>query len=185
MGVNNTGQVVGSGDTASGNGHAFLWTKEGGMIDLGTLGGSSSMAFAINGKGQVVGESGIVGDAATHAFLWTKEGGMIDLGTLGGTYCSARYINNNGQIAGESYPVGDADWHAVVWEVIKPPVANAGPAQTVQAGALVQLDGSNSTPASNIVYQWAQISGPVVILSDPTLPRPTFIAPRSATKELL
>jgi hypothetical protein len=56
-------------------------------------------------------------------------------------------------------------------------VANAGPAQTVQAGALVQLDGSNSTPASNIVYQWAQISGPEVTLSDPTIAQPTFTAP--------
>jgi N-acetylneuraminic acid mutarotase len=59
------------------------------------------------------------------------------------------------------------------------PIANAGPDQTVQAGAQVQLDGFNSTPASDITsYQWVQTSGPAVILSDPTIVRPTFSAPQ-------
>jgi hypothetical protein len=56
--------------------------------------------------------------------------------------------------------------------------ANAGPDQTVQANVLVNLDGSGSTPPDKIVsYQWAQISGPMVTLCDPTLIKPSFIAP--------
>ena len=34
--VNNSGQVVGVSDI-SGNRHAFSWTRQGGMVDLGTL----------------------------------------------------------------------------------------------------------------------------------------------------
>jgi N-acetylneuraminic acid mutarotase len=61
----------------------------------------------------------------------------------------------------------------------QPLTANAGPNQTVQAGALVQLDGSNSTPAGEIVsFQWTQLSGPAVAMSDPTIARPTFTAPQ-------
>ncbi|NIN63845.1 MAG: HAF repeat-containing protein, partial [Anaerolineae bacterium] len=58
------------------------------MVDLGTLGGYRSDAYAINSQGQVVGDSrNALG--FTHAFVWTAEGGMVDLGTLGGGQSSA------------------------------------------------------------------------------------------------
>ena len=50
--------------------------------DLGTLGGSSSWASAINDSGQVIGSSYLAGDQNRHAFLY-KDGKMTDLGTLG------------------------------------------------------------------------------------------------------
>src|SRR6266545_1319999 len=39
--INEAGQVIGGSTTSSGDLHAFLWTQERGMIDLGTLAGST------------------------------------------------------------------------------------------------------------------------------------------------
>ena len=71
--------------------------------------------------------------------------------------------------------------------VTLPPIPDAGPSQTVAsstsaAPVAVTLDGSHSadqnTPRLPITqYDWRQVSGPAVTLSDPTMSKPTFIAP--------
>ena len=59
------------------------------------------------------------------------------------------------------------------------PVADAGKPQTVNSGSVVTLDGSKSyDPNKNkITYQWTQLAGPSVFLSDSTSPNPKFTAP--------
>ncbi|HKD82717.1 MAG TPA: HAF repeat-containing protein [Candidatus Angelobacter sp.] len=102
-GVNASGQVVGqSGHPHGADTHAFFWQKQGGIRDLGTLGGGDySAAFAINDSGVVVGTSNTAD--TTHAFSWTMSGGLHDLGTLAGTDASsATAINNQGQIVGST-----------------------------------------------------------------------------------
>src|SRR5437763_268366 len=86
-GLNNAGQVVGSGNTATSISHAFLYSN-GQMTDLGTLGGLFSYGRAINNAGQVTGSSNtpggtLPGSFSTHAFLY-RNSQMIDLGTLPG-----------------------------------------------------------------------------------------------------
>jgi probable HAF family extracellular repeat protein len=74
------------------------------IYDLGTLGGTSSYAYAINYSGQVVGASTTPGDAVTHAFLYTgtpgSGGAMADLGV--GDNSQAYAINASGQVTGYS-----------------------------------------------------------------------------------
>jgi probable HAF family extracellular repeat protein len=72
------------------------------VINLGSLGGTLSVALALNNHGQVVGYSSTAGNGATPAFLYSK-GRMTDLGTLGGLSSSATSINNRGDIVGMSY----------------------------------------------------------------------------------
>jgi probable HAF family extracellular repeat protein len=77
------------------------------MVDLGTLGGSTTYAQAVNGSGQVVGDSE-TGSGARHAFSWTQGGGMVDLGTLGGSESYAVAVNDSGQAVGDSYTTSGA-----------------------------------------------------------------------------
>ena len=40
--LNARGQIAGNADTATGARHAFQWSARGGMVDVGTLGGTNS-----------------------------------------------------------------------------------------------------------------------------------------------
>jgi probable HAF family extracellular repeat protein len=119
--VNNRGQIVGWADTTSiqsgadsGIRHAFSWTQAGGMVDLGTFGGSASTAAAVSDSGQVVGFSDLA-SGAWHAFLWTQAAGMRDLGTLGGSTSDAHAINDDGQVVGQSTTAKNGPTHAFSW----------------------------------------------------------------------
>lgn len=113
--VNAAGDVVGEAGTASGR-HAFLWTEAGGLQDLGTLGGSSSIAYGINGDGVVVGVSATstTYPFGNRAFRWTSSSGMQDLGVSSGwTETSASSVNASGEIVG--LLTGDSPAQAFVW----------------------------------------------------------------------
>lgn len=97
--LNNTGKVVGFSRGLDLRFHAFVWTKTGGLKDLGTLGGNA-FAEGINDAGQIVGSSNLP-SGTRHAFLW-ENGVMSDLGTLGGNVSVAFDINNDGVVLGES-----------------------------------------------------------------------------------
>jgi probable HAF family extracellular repeat protein len=83
------------------------------VIDLGTLGGTYSVGFGINNKGDVAGQAATLaqtdGFAAT-AFLWTKQKGTSNLGVFGPPLfpacptCSsdAAAVGANGEVAGGS-----------------------------------------------------------------------------------
>jgi probable HAF family extracellular repeat protein len=82
---------------------------------LSSLGGTYSTAYAINDKGQIVGDAYLPGDSIIHAFVW-KNGVMKDLGTLGGKNSCAYDINEKGQVVGYSDIAGDNARHAFIYE---------------------------------------------------------------------
>ena len=92
----------------------FLWTLEGGMKDLGSLGGRKCRALAVNSGGQVVGHSQTA-DGPSRAFSWTFEDGMVNLGTLGGSLSSAVAVSDSGHVVGSSTMTGDVGTHATMW----------------------------------------------------------------------
>lgn len=61
----------------------------------------------------------------------------------------------------------------------RPPIADAGPDQSVSEGIGVTLDGAGSTDADSdpLTYWWEQIGGTSVTLSDYTSAAPVFTAP--------
>jgi len=72
------------------------------ITDLGTLGGTESLASAINESGQVAGWA-MRSDLALHAFFY--DGAMHDLGTIGGNQSAAWGVNRVGTVAGTSLSV--------------------------------------------------------------------------------
>jgi probable HAF family extracellular repeat protein len=83
--------------------------------DLGALAGdTSSVAWAINANGDVVGWS--MGQAGPRAFLYTSASGLVALPSLPNRPRSvARDINDAGVIVGSANAGGTDIGHAVVW----------------------------------------------------------------------
>ena len=69
------------------------------------------------------------------------------------------------------------DTVTVTVEANRTPLADAGPDQTVQGGAVVVLDGTGSSDEGQFSYTWVQTGGPSVTLDNANLARPRFTAP--------
>jgi probable HAF family extracellular repeat protein len=113
-GVNDNGWVVGVSTTESGDQHAFLWTKDGGMQDISGPGWNFSRAEGLNNKGMVVGW-GIKDGDGIRGFFWTAEGGMQSIGAPSlhnSSYCFN--ANDNGEIVGMALS-RSGSWNAIVW----------------------------------------------------------------------
>lgn len=83
------------------------------VTEIGTLGGPTSHAIAINSRGEVVGNAQTA-SGAMHAFLW-DNGRLTDLGTLGGPNSYAADISSNGEVVGSAQTASGA-LHAFSWD---------------------------------------------------------------------
>lgn len=141
FGLNDRGQVVGisyinstpNPTTGLPPADPFFWTEDGGMIDLGTLGGAWGGAGALNNRGQVIGNSSLAADPGAcltpsqpprfinpncHPFFW-DDGKLTDLNTdtMGGSPVTAQAINDAGEIVGNAtFPNGAVNGEAYIWK---------------------------------------------------------------------
>lgn len=91
----NAGKISSHPDDRDPTSHRYFVTG------LGTLGGTESVAYALNGSGQVVGSSATAGDVSNHSFLY-DNGRLTDLFPLNSQSIQTAGptgINNSGQIA--------------------------------------------------------------------------------------
>jgi K319-like protein len=79
-----------------------------------------------------------------------------------------------GCFAGRLYPV--AGPAVISISAVLGPVANAGPDVAVAEGTAVALDGSASR-GGDLAFEWTQLAGPAVSLTNPTAPVASFTAP--------
>ncbi len=123
------------------------------VVDLGTLGGSSSMATAINNAGLIVGQAD-TSSGASHPFLYNPAtASMQDLGTFGGATGSANAINSAGQIVGWATASNNIPqpflWSGSGLTNLTPAGASGGQANAINdsgaiAMTLTLTDGSNN-----------------------------------------
>jgi probable HAF family extracellular repeat protein len=102
--------------------HAFLYSPAVGMTDIGTLGGSGSIGYAINSSDQIVGTSFMTGGSGVqHAFLYTPgKARLIDLNTLIAgsplapyvTFLESHGINDYSMIVADGLDVRNGQTHA-------------------------------------------------------------------------
>jgi len=107
-GISNTGVIVGQGYINDVAGNRAVIYKNGTIANLGTLGGTWSIAGGIGSQGiYIAGTSELRGANPTtgrpaHAFLY-RNGTRTDFGALpGGDYSTAMGVNNNGEVVGYS-----------------------------------------------------------------------------------
>lgn len=162
-GVNASGQIVGYYYDEYGYSRAFLWESDV-MTDLGTLGGLSSSAAAINDAGTVVGWSDLADGFTRRAFAWDATDGMSDLGAAEGNDSSqASAIDASGHVAGYSFTMY---WY---YDEYYGYYAYPGPntATLFDGGAAIALGGENSH-ASGILDATADHGVQVVgVATDP------------------
>jgi hypothetical protein len=128
-------------------------------------------------------------DGGIGSYLWEQIGGTVvtlssttavqptftapDVGPSGVSLTFQLTVTDNGGLQSSDTSIVTVSW------INLPPVADAGPDQSVNEGVSVTLDGSNSSdPDDGIAsYQWTQLGGTPVTLSNTTVFRPTFTAP--------
>jgi len=129
-----------------------------------------------------------LGDSITYQ--WEQTGGSPTVNLTGANAAQASFTAPNVGLGGESLTfeltvtdtsgLKDTDTSIVnVTGINEPPTADAGPDQAVEENTIITLDGSNSHDPDDGIesYQWRQVAGPVVTLSDPTVVKPNFTGP--------
>lgn len=154
-GVNDHGQVTGISSSPAGYTHSFVWSKQRGTVDIGTLPGyTAAWEPAINNRGEIAATADSGGNAPwPHAFHWSAQNGAEDIGLLvpgPDSSAYARAINDDGMIVGNAW-AGGHTYQAYAW---------------TRAGGMVNIDTINSRYSDPVaVGAKGQVAGN--LLNDP------------------
>jgi probable HAF family extracellular repeat protein len=112
--------VVGAGSIGSPNGapNAFRWTAVTGITNLGTLGGTYSVAGGVSEDGSVVAGSSTTAASAFVPFRWTAGTGMSAVPVLpGDDTCYFATVSGDGKVVvGQSQDsAGTTPLHSFAW----------------------------------------------------------------------
>jgi probable HAF family extracellular repeat protein len=148
FGLNRAAHVTGGANLRNGNQHPFLWTKDNGMQDLGTLGGKNGNAGGPNGRDEL----GVLSETSqkdplgedfcgfgTHLVclgaIWQNvsvpEGVMTPFPTLGGNNGEGVGINDRGQVIGTA-ETSTKDTSCTSPQVLRYEAVLWGPKQHIQ-----------------------------------------------------
>ncbi|KAF0190396.1 MAG: hypothetical protein FD165_2720 [Gammaproteobacteria bacterium] len=128
-------------------------------------------------------------DAEVLTYSWTQTAGapvILDISDPEKPEFTAPLVGAAGDTLTFKLAVSDGidtamdTVNVIVDNINHPPVAYAGMDQTVAEGALVTLDGSNSSDpdSDSLTYQWNQSGGTTAPLSDSHTVMPTITAPQ-------
>jgi probable HAF family extracellular repeat protein len=163
--MNEAEQVVGTLRFENTHDHAFLWSTQNGLRDVGTLGGMESRGMAINNNSEVVGETERA-DGVLTAFFWSESTDMVDIGAAigcqeyAGLCAVASAINDAGQVVGH-YRAGTEYDHAFLWTAasgkVDIPVANGRPFAVNDLGVVAGVR-TRATMAAAL-WRWSETEG--------------------------
>lgn len=183
--INDAGQVVGGATLIDGvTTHAFLYSGNGPMTDLGTLSGYiHSYAFGINTRGDIVGAVWAGDPESTptdrRAFVRSAGGVMKNLNDLipwqlGWVLMAASDINDSGQIVGIGRIVGDTTDRVFLLTPL-PPIIATIPDRSVEAGTPYVETPSLTQGEPPIT--WSLVTAPEGMTVDPNTGVVTWTAP--------
>lgn len=136
-------------------------------INLGTLGGTSSIAYDVSEDGAVVTGWSQNASGNDHAFRWTQASGMTDLGTLGGNISWGISTSFDGSVVvGKAYLPDNITFRAFRWTQSSGMVDLGTLGGTKSYSPAVSGDGSTIVGYSYITgdiayhaFRWTQASG--------------------------
>jgi probable HAF family extracellular repeat protein len=158
---------------------AFIWDKKNGMQNIGGLGGTCTVAYDLNNRGQVVGQATPPGDPTNLPFIWDRATGVTQLPTAAGLFGIAEAVDDAGEVVGTG-DAPDGQTSATLWR------KTGGKWQTTYLGRLHSGDcvlafsvnapgqvvgvSADSTCVNNLPFLWED-GGPMVDVN--TLVPPT------------
>jgi probable HAF family extracellular repeat protein len=143
VGINNRTEVVGASSLPNGNLHGFLWSRENGLEDIGTVDeDANGLPSSINSGRQVVGAS-CDAEFNCRAFLWERYS-MTDLNDLVSADSTiymafATWINDAGEIVGWGVDKNTGAIRAFLARPAKPSPSNGPKLTSVRSPLPSQL----------------------------------------------